>query len=286
MLYLQDLEPILEIIEPDVLAFVVERFDRGLVWKLRNDSEGTINRVRAQVLSVQSFNSNKRVFKPPESVRASWVTVPELKSGYETKPVILVATDAERITIGSAADEYIPWPNADHSIERRWLVKLKIAWDFGEWPLDLDIGWRVGTKQIEIAEYRSVPHIEPANDDGKRARNIPTHRPFAEKLPILDGLSTVLPEALTPSRQPPRSEIRNPSTLSSRDTEVHNLVGAERFRTLTNAEIMRDPHLKKQLRQYSLKPNEDASKSCLDRIRRAKSYPLSRNITEKRSSRS
>jgi len=64
------------------------------------------------------------------------------------------------------------------------------------------------------------------------------------------------------------------SPLSDRDLQIHDLVGGERFRTLTNAEIMKDPSVKKRLRlDFGLQPG-DAAKRCLDRIRDAKGYPL------------
>src|SRR5262249_22929989 len=78
-----------------------------------------------------------------------------------------------------------------------------------------------------------------------------------------------------------------PGHLSPKDVRVHGIVGEENFRNLTNAEIMRDPGLKKRLRsELQLKPGEDATKCCLDRIRKAMRYPLSREITKKRSNRS
>jgi hypothetical protein len=75
------------------------------------------------------------------------------------------------------------------------------------------------------------------------------------------------------------------SSLSGRDLQIHNAVGRERFRTLTNAEIMKEVSVKKCLRfDFGLEPG-DAAKCCLDRIRRAKGYPLSREIAKKRSTR-
>jgi hypothetical protein len=73
-------------------------------------------------------------------------------------------------------------------------------------------------------------------------------------------------------------------SLSERDTGVYKIVGEENFRNLTNAEIMRDRTIGSQLKNIcKLKSGEDATKACLDRIRRAKGYPLSRDITNKRS---
>lgn len=73
-------------------------------------------------------------------------------------------------------------------------------------------------------------------------------------------------------------------SLSDRDTRVHNVIGSERFRTLTNAEIMREATMKKRLRvDFELEAGGDDTKRCLDRIRTAKGYSLSREIVKKRS---
>jgi hypothetical protein len=75
------------------------------------------------------------------------------------------------------------------------------------------------------------------------------------------------------------------SPLSPRDLQIHEVVGGERFRTLTNAEIMKEVSVKKRLRlDFGLEPG-DAAKRCLDRIRDAKGYPLSREIAKKRATR-
>jgi hypothetical protein len=72
--------------------------------------------------------------------------------------------------------------------------------------------------------------------------------------------------------------------LSDCDTGVHDVVGAERFGTLTNAEIMRDVGLRKRLRvDFQLEPGGDDTKCCFDRIRDAKGHPLSSKIKKKRS---
>jgi hypothetical protein len=71
--------------------------------------------------------------------------------------------------------------------------------------------------------------------------------------------------------------------LSDRDTKIHETIGAQTLKTLANTEIMRDRLLCARLRrEYGLK-SRDAVKSCLDRIRKAKQYPLSGDIKKKRS---
>jgi len=82
----------------------------------------------------------------------------------------------------------------------------------------------------------------------------------------------------------PASSPKGSQPLSERDVRVHDAIGRERFCSLTNAEIMRDTTVKKPLRAEGLDPGE-AAKRCLDRIRNAKGYPLSRAVSKKRASR-
>jgi hypothetical protein len=79
---------------------------------------------------------------------------------------------------------------------------------------------------------------------------------------------------------------RTPSfrRLSERDTKVHEIVGEQTFKTLTNSEIMKSRGLHTRFQKECKLEGGDAAKSCLDRIRKALDYPLSRKIAEKRSS--
>ncbi len=70
--------------------------------------------------------------------------------------------------------------------------------------------------------------------------------------------------------------------LSKRDASVHEVVGKDLFNSHTNAEIMKDVTVKKRLRAECQLTSSDAIKRCLDRIREAKGYPLSREVTKKR----
>jgi hypothetical protein len=82
-----------------------------------------------------------------------------------------------------------------------------------------------------------------------------------------------------------KDRIREPSpvALSKRDIKVHDVVGRECFRTMRNVEIMNEPSIRKRLRTECQLKTGDASKGCLDRIRHAMGYPLSREIARKRS---
>lgn len=75
------------------------------------------------------------------------------------------------------------------------------------------------------------------------------------------------------------------SSMSPRDTSIHDIIGKERLTTQTNAEIMRDVKLKKRLQTECKLGSGDATKRSLDRIRRAKGYLLSRDLANKRAAR-
>ena len=83
----------------------------------------------------------------------------------------------------------------------------------------------------------------------------------------------------------PKSNARplKQASLSPRDARVHNAVGEERFRTIRNAEILKESDVKKVLQAEHLRPGSDAAKCCLDRIRQTKGYLLSSEIRKKRS---
>ncbi len=99
-----------------------------------------------------------------------------------------------------------------------------------------------------------------------------------------DGVRQVTEgKVLLQKKAEPIASISAGGPLSARDLQIHDAVGRERFRTLTNAEIMKEVSVKKRLRlDFRLEPG-DAAKCCLDRIRRAKGYSLSREIAKKRS---
>jgi hypothetical protein len=91
-------------------------------------------------------------------------------------------------------------------------------------------------------------------------------------------------QAATPEVEAPSSGwAADASSLSSRDLKIHAIVGEHNFRTLTNAELMKTHGVGRRLREECELRTEDAVKSCLDRIRKARGYPLSRDITKKRS---
>jgi hypothetical protein len=103
-----------------------------------------------------------------------------------------------------------------------------------------------------------------------------------EKVQGAAGRNTPNPNG-APARIAPLVEVPARS-LSTRDQNIHDAVGKSNFENLTNSEMMRDPNLGRKLKKDSkLQPGTDATKACLDRIRRAKGYPLSRAITNKRS---
>ena len=130
---------------------------------------------------------------------------------------------------------------------------------------------------------------ESADQDGHQtltlamrelANDLPCDRAALRLVAIQSVIETVIP--VVNSNKTPHTP--KPGSLSDRDTRIHNVIGRERFRTLTNAEIMREATMKNRLRvDFDLKAGGDDTKSCLDRIRTAKEYPLSRQVVKKRS---
>jgi hypothetical protein len=91
-------------------------------------------------------------------------------------------------------------------------------------------------------------------------------------------------ETTAPMSDPkPNARTSKQPSLSPRDARVHKVIGEERFRTLTNAEIMKESQVKKALHAEGLNKGSDAAKCCLDRIRETKGYLMSSEIRKKRS---
>jgi hypothetical protein len=125
-----------------------------------------------------------------------------------------------------------------------------------------------GERVIALA-LRELPH--ELSCDQAALRLAAVEAVVETAVPMISGQTT--------ARQP-----KPDRSLSDRDTRLHDAIGSQRFSTMTNAEIMKDSKVKKLLHSEKLEPGGDAAKRCLDRIRHAKGYLLSRQIAEKRSS--
>jgi len=130
-----------------------------------------------------------------------------------------------------------------------------------------------------------------ADQDGQHTlnlamRELPDELPHDRAALRLAAVESVI-QATVPvvGGKGPASAPKGGQPLSERDVRVHEAIGRERFCSLTNAEIMRDTNVKKPLRAEGLDPGSEAAKRCLDRIRNAKGYPLSREVSKKRASR-
>jgi len=146
----------LEICGPDEIALAMEWYQDGVVWKLKNYRNETVAGIRLQSLGVQSFYAEHGTFRPLDEIAFGSPLYPELKSSCTTeKGRILFWSDGAKLSLGSPANE-LPWPDSDHSTERRWLVKLRVSWHTGEWGITLDVRWTVGTRTIVIEEYTEM----------------------------------------------------------------------------------------------------------------------------------
>jgi hypothetical protein len=123
------------------------------------------------------------------------------------------------------------------------------------------------TSDLLRGERDSVPEAPGGSEDARG----PEYRPASKE----SGLASSIEQ---------QTSADTSRSLSDAESCVHDIITEKIFRTLTNAEIRRDPHLKKRLRIDCQWMSGDAAKACLDRIRKKKAYPLSRQITNKRSS--
>ena len=155
--------------------------------------------------------------------------------------------------------------------------------------------WSAKARSVEMARINSAaltPNKLRTSGDGQR---------FGDTWKSTDQVEFQSPHSADtvirnsgPRPQPPVDLTVQASTgvttptrsLSERDSLVHSFIGPKRFREMTNAEIARESSVKKQLKnQFSLSPDDDATKCILDRIRHAMNYPLSNEIKKNRSSR-
>jgi hypothetical protein len=159
--------------------------------------------------------------------------------------------------------------------------------------LNISIPKSLGTADVRTALVaRGV--MEACNDrladqDGQHTlslamRELPDELPHDRAALRLAAVESVIQATVVVGGKGPASAPKGSQPLSERDVRVHDAIGRERFCSLTNAEIMRDTTVKKPLRAEGLDPGE-AAKRCLDRIRNAKGYPLSREVSKKRASR-
>jgi hypothetical protein len=130
---------------------------------------------------------------------------------------------------------------------------------------------------------------EQADDDDQRTltlaiRELPDKLSCDRAVLRLAAVESVILEAKPMPRERNMTRIRKrDQDLSTRDRRVHDAVGAECFRILTNAEIMTDPSIRKRLAvDFQLKRGGEDTKRCFDRIRTAQGYPLSSEIKKKR----
>jgi hypothetical protein len=141
----------------------------------------------------------------------------------------------------------------------------------------------------EAAEASENPPLPPGFEDEEIDNIFKSSADFC----LVRSLAEASPRSVQPVQPGCRPEEKEPAVdgsigvphLSDRDRDIHDRLGEQSFRNLTNSEISRDRNLKKALLEFRLKSGADDTKACLDRIRRGKGYPLSREISEKRSSR-
>jgi hypothetical protein len=162
-------------------------------------------------------------------------------------------------------------------------------------PLNLFFQKSAATADVRVALL--AKGVIAADDDGSADENaqqtlglamrgLPDELPYDKAALRLAAVESVIRATapISTSNNAARA-VGHSSSLSMRDAGVHDVIGKELFSTYTNAEILKDVSLKKRLRTEHKLTSGDAIKRCLDRIRDAKEYPLSREVTNKRATR-
>ena len=142
---------------PDEVELLIEPYRDGYVWRIRNDRLEAIKNIRFEVVGVQSFDRKKAAFRDATTTfRAPWPAIRKLLSGDLTKGIIFVAFEGDGLRLGQTkGTNWLPWPSGDPSIERRWILNMRVVALSREWPIGLDLRWRVGTQTLELMLYRT-----------------------------------------------------------------------------------------------------------------------------------
>ncbi len=253
----------------------------------------------AGILSAQQLEALKRGLHRQAGRE---VVIDGLPVGFcsDAVGILGIALGTQAVADAELADQVLKWAakflKNSYDAERTedWYRCLLAAGDrqLGN-PLNLSVPKSPATADVRtVLAAKGV--IESGDDgatdkDGEQTlrlamRELPDELPCDRAALRLAAVESVIQAAIPLTGGKNAAEAaRRSGTLSERDIQIHDLVGAERFRTLTNAEIMKDTTVKQRLRvDFDLEPGSDATKRCLDRIREAKVYPLSREVTKKR----
>lgn len=196
---------------PDDMELLIEPYDDGYVWRIRNGQLQAIERIRFEILGVQSFDADKAAFREATTTfRAYWTPIYKLLSGELTKGVIFVAFEGDGLRLGQTAGmNSLSWPSGDPSTARRWLLNMRVAGLSQEWPIGLDLRWTVGTKALALSDCREnrighpVPHASGS---------------ASETLPGMH-IESQEPEPLTPSGEAASAKKRaKPRNQAARDS--------------------------------------------------------------------
>ena len=144
--------PSVQVLGPDDLAFVIEPYPEGYVWKVRNDRLKSVPKVRVKIVSVQSFDARKLAFSDAIPLKVQW-GIKNLGSREITKSIILVRVTADHLEISERVGICpLEWPSGDSSVDQRWLLRINVTCASQEWTFELDLWWTHGTKTLFLAE--------------------------------------------------------------------------------------------------------------------------------------
>lgn len=148
---------------PDDMELLIEPYDDGYVWHIRNGQLQAVERIRFEILGVQSFDAEKSAFREATAnFRGYWPAINKLLSGELTKGIIFVAFEDDGPRLGQTARmNRLSWPSGDHNQDRRWLLNMRVVGLSREWSIKLDLRWTVGTKALELSEHLAGDSVPP-----------------------------------------------------------------------------------------------------------------------------
>jgi len=214
--------------------------------------------------------------------------------------VLGVALGAKAVADTEVTDQVLKWTakflTSSYDAERTedWNRCLFAATDrqFGS-PLNLSFPKTPATADVRTALVAKgvieVGDDGPAENDSQQTLRL-TMCELPDELPsdraalrLAAVVSVIQQAAMSPIRGTSAAQTaKRSNSLSGRDLQIHDVVGGERFRTLPNAEIMKDSKLRKRLLAECKLDAGDAAKNSFDRIRRAKGYPSSTVVKSNR----
>ena len=149
---------------PDDTFLLIEPRSDRYQWCLRNDSLDDCKNLQLEITDARSFSARESAFRNPMGFRFRWPVVEQLPSGHLSRGEVFLRFEGDKFGFGDTTGTHLlQSPNGDPSTRRRWLLSMRVVGLSAEWPIELDLGWMVGTKSLELMEHAAKRSEEPAS---------------------------------------------------------------------------------------------------------------------------